>query len=92
MRHCLQIGKGGVVLALTANFTEPNSFRFYLRGSYSEASLTILIAKLNQLTKDAADLNHQDSKLPLEKRIHAGLLLAMRPWEFKLFADMRRKN
>jgi hypothetical protein len=77
---------------MQANFTEPNSFRFYLRGSYSEASLTILIAKLNQLTKDAADLNHQDSKLPLEKRIHAGLLLATRPWEFKLFADMRRKN
>jgi DNA-binding Xre family transcriptional regulator len=77
---------------MQANFTEPNSFRFYLRGSYSEASLTILIAKLNQLTKDAADLNHQDSKLPLEKRIHAGLLLATRPWEFKLFADMRRKS
>jgi Cro/C1-type HTH DNA-binding domain len=77
---------------MQANFTEPNSFRFYLRGSYSEASLTILIAKLNQLTKDAADLNHQDSKLPLDKRIHAGLLLATRPWEFKLFADMRRKD
>jgi DNA-binding Xre family transcriptional regulator len=77
---------------MQANFTEPNSFRFYLRGSYSEASLTILIAKLNQLTKDAADLNHQDSKLPLQKRIHAGLLLATRPWEFKLFADMRRKS
>lgn len=76
---------------MQADFTEQNSFRFYLRGSYSEASLAILIAKLNQLTKDAADLNHQDAKLPLDKRIHAGLLLAMRPWELTLFSNMRRK-
>lgn len=76
---------------MNADFTEEQSFRFYLRGTYSEASIVLLTEKLNQLTAEAAILNQQDAKLPLEKRKHVGLLLAMRPWELKLFSKMRRK-
>lgn len=71
-------------------FEGEDSFRFYLRGSYSQASLDYLQQKLNQLTSQAAELNTQDAKLPLSSRKSTGLLLAMRPWELSLFKTMRR--
>ncbi|ACE84357.1 helix-turn-helix domain-containing protein [Cellvibrio japonicus] len=72
------------------NFNQEQAFRFYLRGSYSDASIAILKHRLNQFTQEAAQLNQQDARLPLDKRHSLGLLLAMRPWELRLFASMRR--
>lgn len=71
---------------------EPWTFRFYLRGRYSQTSVDIIQRKLNQLTKEAAVLNQEDADLPLNKRQHMGLLMAMRPWEPSLFENMRRKT
>lgn len=68
------------------------NFRFYLRGRYSQSSIDIIQRKLNQLTKEAAALNIEDSELPLNKRQHIGLLMAMRPWEPSLFENMRRQK
>lgn len=68
------------------------NFRFYLRGRYSQTSIDIIERKLNQLTKEAADLNNEDADLPLSQRQHMGLLMAMRPWEPSLFEQMRRKS
>lgn len=66
-------------------------FRFYLRGRYSQSSLDIIQRKLNTLTKEAAALNEEDARLPIEDRTHTGLLMAMRPWEPSLFEQMRRR-
>ncbi len=79
-----------LVRFMQSKFEHPDSFRFYLRGTYSQASLTIIERKLNQLTKEAAILNQEDAALPLSQRSHTGLLLAMRPWELPLFEQMRR--
>ena len=68
------------------------NFRFYLRGRYSQTSIDIIQRRLNQLTKEAASLNQEDADLPLHKREHMGLLMAMRPWEPSLFENMRRKS
>jgi DNA-binding Xre family transcriptional regulator len=69
---------------------EPWTFRFYLRGRYSQTSIDIIQRKLNQLTKEAAVLNQEDADLPLHQRQHFGLLMAMRPWEPSLFEQLRR--
>ena len=69
---------------------EPWHFRFYLRGRYSQSSVQIIQRKLNQLTKEASELNLEDADLPLNKRQHIGLLMAMRPWEPSLFENMRK--
>jgi hypothetical protein len=61
-----------------------------MRGSYSAASAAIIKNRLNQITQEAAALNQADAKLPLDKRQHLGLLLAMRPWELKMFEAMKR--
>lgn len=72
------------------DFHQPQAFRFYLRGSFSASSMAQIISRLNQLTQEAAQLNRQDAKLPLSLRRHAGLLLALRPWEMPLFEEMKR--
>lgn len=69
---------------------EPWTFRFYLRGRYSQSSVEILQRRLNQITREAAELNEEDARLPITERTHMGLLMAMRPWEPSLFEAMRR--
>lgn len=69
---------------------EPWTFRFYLRGRYSQSSVDIIQRKLNQVTQEAAQLNVEDQSLPLHQRRHMGMLLAMRPWEPSLFEKMKR--
>ncbi|WP_299270229.1 helix-turn-helix transcriptional regulator [uncultured Psychrosphaera sp.] len=75
---------------MNSKFNEEGSFRFYLRGRYSESSIETIKLKLNQLTKEVAVMNQEDSALPLSSRKHMGLLFAMRPWEPSLFEKMRR--
>ena len=69
---------------------EPWAFRFYLRGRYSASSVEIIQRRLNQLTREAAELNEEDARLPISERTHMGLLMAMRRWEPSLFEAMRR--
>ncbi|WP_448549654.1 helix-turn-helix domain-containing protein [Thalassotalea fusca] len=76
---------------MASSFDGDNCFRFYLRGRYSQSSIETIQRKLNQITKQAAELNIEDSDLPLEKRIHMGMLFAMRPWEPSLFEQFRRQ-
>ena len=71
---------------------EPWTFRFYLRGRYSQSSISIIKRRLDQLTLEAARLNEEDMSLPLTSRTHMGLLMAMRPWEPSLFEAMKRSD
>lgn len=80
----------GIATFLAKPFTEDNSFRFYIRGTYSQTSIDIIKRKLSQLKKEVAQLNQEDAALPLENRQHVGLLLAMRPWELPHFQKLRR--
>jgi DNA-binding Xre family transcriptional regulator len=79
-----------IVEFMEGDFSQEQAFRFYMRGSYSAASAAIIKNRLNQITQEAAALNQADAKLPLDKRQHLGLLLAMRPWELKMFEAMKR--
>lgn len=79
-----------IVEFIEGDFSQEQAFRFYMRGSYSAASAAIIKNRLNQITQEAAALNQADAKLPLDKRQHLGLLLAMRPWELKMFEAMKR--
>lgn len=75
---------------LQGSFKEPESFRFYLRGSYSQESIRQLHKRLEQFTREAEDLNASDARLPLAERRHIGILLALRPWELTAFQALRR--
>lgn len=82
--------KNGINEFIASSFTGENSFRFYIRGTYSQASINIIERKLKQLKKEVAILNQEDSLLPLKERQHVGLILAMRPWEMAQFNALRR--
>ncbi len=77
---------------LAANFKEPQSYRFYMPGTYSAASIETLKRKLEELTREAAQLNQQDANLSVKERQRMGLLVAMRPWELEQFKRLRVKN
>ncbi|MDK1288463.1 helix-turn-helix domain-containing protein [Pseudoalteromonas umbrosa] len=77
---------------LQGEFNQEDSYRFYLRGSYSDATIATIKRRLQQLTKEIAQLNEQDIKLPLSKRRGVGLLLAMRPWQLGQFKNMLRES
>ncbi|MBU2884324.1 helix-turn-helix transcriptional regulator [Gilvimarinus agarilyticus] len=77
---------------LQGSFREPESFRFYLRGSFTQSSIEHLQNKLEQLTLEAEEMNRQDARIPLDKRTHIGILLAMRPWELSAFRALRRPS
>ncbi|MCF2858314.1 helix-turn-helix transcriptional regulator [Pseudoalteromonas sp. SMS1] len=77
---------------LQGDFNQEECYRFYLRGSYSDATIATIKRRLQQLTKEVAQLNEQDIKLPLNKRQGVGLLLAMRPWQLGQFKSMLRNS
>ncbi len=82
--------RNGINKFMASSFVGENSFRFYIRGTYSQTSIDIIERKLTQLKKEVALLNQEDALLPLDKRQHIGLLLAMRPWELPQFKALRR--
>lgn len=81
----------GIGTFMDSDFTEPNNFKFYMRGTYSQASIDLIKGRLEQLKKEVAARNLQDAALPLKHRQHIGLLFAMRPWELPLFSALKRK-
>lgn len=83
--------KHGIKEFLASSFTGDNSFRYYIRGTYSQESINTIERKLKQLKKEVAALNQEDAQLPLKDRQHVGLMLAMRPWEMAQFNDLRRR-
>lgn len=82
--------KNGIAKFMASSFTGENSFRFYIRGTYTQTSISIIERKLNQLKEEVALLNQEDALLPVDNRQHVGLLLAMRPWEMSQFSALRR--
>lgn len=74
---------------MAASFKEAESFRFYMPGTYSIASIELLRDRLEAITREAAGLNQEDAKLPVKQRKRMGLMLAMRPWELEQFKALR---
>ena len=49
------------------------------------------MTKLTKLPGKVNDLHIEDEKLPLDNRQGTSLVLAIRPWETKVFTALRRK-
>ena len=50
-----------------------------------------IIRKIKRLAEDAHDLNQESDSLPLNERFGCSLIMAIRPWEPKIFEDLRRQ-
>ena len=73
-----------------ANFDGNGEFRVYVSGFFSRAANAEIIRKLKNLERDANQLMQDSEELPLEERFGCSLIMAIRPWEVKVFDQLRR--
>ncbi len=71
-------------------FTGPGEIRLLANGMLSKESNEQMQTHINKLKQQFTRLSEQDKKLKMELRHGTTMLVGMRPWELKLFADLRR--
>lgn len=77
---------------LKSHFNGDFAERKFLFALLSDASIQIVLNKMNALASEFAELHGQDSTLSLAKRHSMGLMLAMRPWELQAFQPLQKKS
>ena len=75
---------------LDSSFTGPGQLRIFASGMISRAANAEIIRKMQHLAKELNDLNAEAESLPREERFGTSLMLAIRPWEIRAFAELRR--
>jgi len=73
-----------------SHFTHARELRIYMMGMLSRNSLNTIRAKLEMLAREFASLQQDDARLPARSRFNTGLMLAIRPWELSVFANLKR--
>jgi hypothetical protein len=74
---------------LQADFQGPLEALNFRSAELSEASARILTRKLEQLTRDFAELATLDVGLAAAEKKSAALLVAFRPWVFSMFGGLK---
>ena len=75
-----------------SSFTHAGELRIYLIGMLSRNSLNTLRNKMQLLAREYSALQQDDARLPARSRFNTGFMLAIRPWELSVFAEMKRKD
>ena len=75
---------------MNSHFTNQGEIRLYMTGMLSRHSLDVLNKKMQELTREFALLQQEDSSLPVESRFNSGMMLAIRPWELSVFEALQR--
>lgn len=73
-----------------SSFGGPGEFRVYLSGLFSRDANAEIIRKIKRLAEDAHELREDCEVLPLDERFGCSLIMAIRPWEVKIFDELRR--
>lgn len=76
---------------LKSHFTRPGELRLFLSGMLSKNSLEIMRERLDMIAREFSTMQRDDSRLPANARFNAGLMLSVRPWELRDFAQFRRR-
>jgi DNA-binding Xre family transcriptional regulator len=61
-------------------------------GQLSDASLKLVLKKVDALIRQFNELADMDTCLPLEARRSTGLFIGFRPWVFTMISDLRRQK
>ena len=73
-----------------SSFVGNGEFRIYVSGMFSRDANSEIIRKVKRLADDAHELREDSESLPLEERFGCSLIMAIRPWEVKVFDSLRR--
>ena len=71
-------------------FNKPDELRIFVSSMLSASSLEAIMAKMGKLAGEVNDCHLEDEKLPLERKQGISMVLAIRPWETKVFTALRR--
>jgi len=77
---------------LGSRFDRPNELFLFLNGMLSTKSAAELIARMRKLAAEFEEMHRDDLALVIGQRHGTSLLLAVRPWEPKLFRALRRAH
>jgi DNA-binding Xre family transcriptional regulator len=75
---------------LNSSFNGPGQFRVFVSGMISREGNAEIMRKIQHLAQEMHELNIESESLPLEQRFGTSLMMAIRPWEIKAFAELRR--
>lgn len=75
---------------LGSRFDRPNELFLFLNGMLSTKSAAELIARMRNLAAQFEEMHRDDLALAIGQRHGTSVLLAVRPWEPKLFRALRR--
>lgn len=75
---------------LNSSFNGAGEFRVFVSGMISKTANSEMIRKMQHLAKEMNEMNAESESLPLDERFGTSLMMAMRPWEIKVFEDLRR--
>ncbi len=71
-------------------FEGPGELRLFVSGMLSRESNAQLQKKIKRLAQELLYFHQEDQSLPLAERHGTSMVLAIRPWELKLFEQYRR--
>jgi len=74
----------------SSSFDGGGEFRIFVSGMFSRPANAELIKKIKHLAYDAQELKSESESLPLDEQFGCSLIMAIRPWEVKLFDQLRR--
>ena len=75
-----------------SRFDRPNEYMIVLNSMLSRASSAAMVAKLKRVVRECSELHGEDASLPLGERSPMSVLLAVRHWELRAFAELRRRK
>ena len=75
---------------LAAPFTGPGEQLRFVAGLLSRTSLVEMQQSIERLAREFDELVRRDAVLPLSERHSCSAVFAVRPWEFSMFAALRR--
>ena len=77
---------------LASRFDDSGEKFTFVGGLLSSTSLAHLQLSIDRVAREFDELARRDASLPLAERSACGAVLAVRPWDFPLFAALRRKR
>jgi len=75
-----------------STFNGPGEIRVFLSGMLSRDANSQTIRRIQHLAKELNELIAESKTLPEEQCFGTSLMIAMRPWEVRVFRDLRRRE
>lgn len=73
-----------------STFNKPEELRLFVSSMLSRGSTDLIMEKMKKLADEVNQLHLQDEKLSLESKRGTSVLIAIRPWETRVFSALRR--